>query len=237
VSTILKALSKHRLERDCGGDPEAVLTEDDPARALRGGFRSPSGVPRWAVALAAGSLVLAFLCVVGTFAIWVNGRLPRVEPTRRDNVGVKVPLSAPATPRPAPVAVETPEPRPVVRESVRLRTEPLLRPTPPAAATPTPSPVPAPAPNMVFVLPATLQTTSGGTSLEFQPSKPPAARNVQELLRLTGIILDPKTPTALINDEIVHVGDRVEGAKVLAIDSPNYVRVEYEGKPYSLELK
>jgi hypothetical protein len=41
----------------------------------------------------------------------------------------------------------------------------------------------------------------------------------------------------LINDEIVRVGDVIEGVKVLAIDNGSSVRVEYKGKQYDLELK
>ncbi len=40
---------------------------------------------------------------------------------------------------------------------------------------------------------------------------------------LTGILWDPKTPQAIINDTVVGVGDRISGQTVIAIESDKVI--------------
>jgi hypothetical protein len=146
------------------------------------------------------------------------------------------------TPKPPRSGAKRPKATPAraARETVDLRTEPSLpspapatTPPPVSAVRPTPSPIvlppaPIPGPTPLAVLPDTAKAAA--------PTKS-ADQEVREFIRLTGVVWDPKTPMAIINDEIVGVGDVVEGVKILAIDSPSSVRVEYRGKQYKLELQ
>jgi len=106
-----------------------------------------------------------------------------------------------------------------------------------------PPPVATPQPSVVFPVPpeakpttdsarSATRTTEAEASAEKEPDRHPTSS-----LKLTGILLDPKNPSALINGRIVRVGDVVNGAKVLAIDSSSHVRVEYKAKEYKLELR
>lgn len=54
-------------------------------------------------------------------------------------------------------------------------------------------------------------------------------------LKLNGIMFDPSSPLALINDKVIKVGDIVSGAKVLAI-TENKVIVSLGGKEIILSL-
>lgn len=67
------------------------------------------------------------------------------------------------------------------------------------------------------------------------PPKKEIEKTDVEKLNLTGIIYDEGSPIAVINDEIVHEGDEIEGVKVIKIESER-VLLEKDGKPYTLEL-
>jgi hypothetical protein len=250
VSTILKALEKRRIERDARGDPEAILERNAAHRREDSSGPSSADGPRWTVLIAGISFVLALLCVIGTTLVWVN------RPSRRADVPLTSEPSAP-TPTPAPAsprAVASPEPEkpvetPVVRETVRLRTRPLLRSAPageasdvyaagPQPASPAAAPPPVQVPQPIFILsPEMLRAVGGASDKTTATAAAQTAQDPNAFLRLTGILLDPKKPSALINDEIVRVGDVIQGVKVLAIDKPSSIRVEYRGKQYDLELK
>lgn len=250
MSTILKALGKRRAEQARGEDPEAILDRNAVYReeVRRQEFWAAKGP--WIVVLASASAVLALLCGLVVFLFWPK---PDADP---DGV-----LAQRATPRAvdsrsAPVVVPPEDAgpgSPLPRESIRLRAQPLLRPSPtfpaPAPMVPTieriaPLPPPAatpmvtPAPIVVFVTPLPAATPGPPLPAATPPPKttPPPSNELTEILRLTGVVLDPKNPTALINDQIVRVGDVIEGARVLAIDSPTFVRVEYRGKQYDLGM-
>jgi hypothetical protein len=244
VSTILKALEKRRVDRDLDADPEAILERNAAYRlAAR---RGPSGEgSRWPLLFAVISLVLVLLCVIGTTWVWINAPSRRTEAPGPSEAALPAPTPTPmVTPYPSQLVEQTQTP--AIRETVRLRTRPLLRSAPPADVsdvyaagshppppTTTPPSVSPPQPILIFPGPSGAWQTSG--SLPIATSQ--TARRPGDFLRLTGIILDPKKPTALINDEIVRVGDVIEGVKVLAIDNASSVRVEYQGKQYDLELK
>jgi thioredoxin-related protein len=63
-----------------------------------------------------------------------------------------------------------------------------------------------------------------------------AAVPVGPALKLSGIILDPSLPKAIINDAIVRVGDVVEGAKVVKITATNVV-LTAGGREISLKME
>jgi len=52
---------------------------------------------------------------------------------------------------------------------------------------------------------------------------------------LSGIVYSPKESYCIINNEIVKVGDRIQGAKLLSV-SQNSVRLDYRGKETALTL-
>ena len=56
-----------------------------------------------------------------------------------------------------------------------------------------------------------------------------------EGLVLNGIMWDSKNPLAIINSEVVKVGDELHGMKVAEITEKSVV-LEYEGKEYTLDL-
>jgi hypothetical protein len=66
------------------------------------------------------------------------------------------------------------------------------------------------------------------------PRPTPEKTDPREFLSLTGIVRDPKRPQALINDQIVEIGDSVGGCRVLAIVGSSHVTVEYRGKKYDI---
>jgi len=260
VSTILKALEKRRREHETKSDPEAILERNAAYRRMARGGSSPANAPPWVFVFAVVSFVLVLLCAIATALLWM-----RTKPggNRTPEVSEAIPKAALPTPTatPAPAAVQPVEPAriPILQETVRLRTRPMLRsaPTPDssgvyATGSPSPSlaspPSPIATPQAILVFPAPVVfgqasgspggPTSGGKTTTTATAAPTQrGKNPGDFLQLTGIILDPKKPTALINDHIVQVGDVVEGVKVLAIDNPSSVRVEYEGKEYRLEMK
>jgi len=253
VSTILKALEKRRTERERGSEPEAILERNAAQRELARRRSSPGDGPRWMFVLAGICVVLALLCVAATVWVWF------FAPARPGKVAQAAPKAARPTPTATPpaAAVRPVEPTatPSLHESVRLRTQPLLRSAPilesPGVYTVGPSqrtpvalqPVATPQPALVFPSPAAPGQSSGSLTSASGAEKgsvPPPGQRSQDpndFLRLTGIILDPKKPIALINDQIVNVGDVVEGVKVLAINNPSYVQVEYQNKQFKLEMK
>lgn len=56
-----------------------------------------------------------------------------------------------------------------------------------------------------------------------------------EGLILNGIMWDAEAPYAIVNSDVVKVGDKLRGMKVTAI-TENSVVLEYEGKKYTLNL-
>ena len=236
MSTILKALEKRRVEREAGPDPEAILERNAALREAARRGPAATGRLRWSAVLAAVSLVLVLACVIGTTWVLMNNTGRR---------GATIPPSEEASPTPTPTIQsaqpERPAPTSTLRETVRLRTRPLLRSAPagepsevyaagPQASAPMAAPPPVATPQAALVFPPPPDRAATTTAAA-------TAQDPNVFLRLTGILRDPKRPAALINDEIVRVGDVVEGVKVLAIDNSSSVRVEYKGKQYDLELK
>jgi len=258
MSTITRALLKRHQEQHQGGeDAESILERNAVYREAMRHVRPPAA-GRLVFGLA--SLILGAILVSLLIAIPSMTRpRPPVEATTQGPI-----LAASARPAlapPAPLPTPSPIPTPMLREEVRLRTQPprLLKAS--AAAPEEETFVPALPPDEagasvyaagsqpavsqpVIVLPviqppadtprpsAPRSRTSRGSTSAARPSDDP-----HEFLSLTGIIKDPKNPTALIGDEIVRVGDVVKGARVLAIDNSSSVRVEYKGKEYTLYLK
>jgi len=193
----------------------------------------------------------------GSMAALTSGTKAAATPT-------PTPAARPvATPRvpPRPIVRQTVRlrTRPLLREKPRPAPKPpatpVAKPSPPPApvysagphppapkVTPTPAPVATPRPTAVVASKPTTPSASrkpaaGPPKKETPPQSALAKDDPRNFLKLTGIVLDPKNPYALINERIVSVGDVVDGAKVLAIDSASSLRVEYHGKQYKLELK
>lgn len=92
---------------------------------------------------------------------------------------------------------------------------PLFVPTP----TPTPSPTPTPKPSAGDRQQARVQPT---------PVSLPD-------LRLDGVFWSPKRPLAIVNHQLLHIGEWIAGARVVQIDRDT-VYLNYQGYPLKLEL-
>ena len=241
MSTILRALQKRRVERDTEQDPETILERNAAYRETLRPGNNLAGGPRSIQVLAGVSLLLVVVCAVGTTVVWLNrSSSPDDRPgASEDEIGALAPAATPGT-----LAPQTAQR--AMQEKATLRTRPMIR---PPAAVPEDAPLYSPGPQgppptgtpAPVVMPQPIYIVTGGQTggrEKTSAAAPPAvSEDPREFLRLTGVILDPKRPTALINDRIVQIGDVVEGAKVLAIDNSSSVRVEYHRKQYSLELK
>ncbi|MCX8035540.1 MAG: hypothetical protein N3D11_00520 [Candidatus Sumerlaeia bacterium] len=224
MSLILKALRKQRREHLAETDPDflAEVRGEDSALPRVRLVRRRRYLP-----LAGITLLLAGAGIVAVVVLELN-RAGRQERGQAALPPAMIPVTTP-TPSATPLAP--------IRESVRLRTQPLLR---------TPAPIELPA----TTLPAVSAATPKATKKKIPPAsaKKTAApktaavsetpdRDIREILTLYGVMLTPPPATALINDEMVRVGDVIEGAKVLAIDSADSVRVEYKGRVYVIGIK
>jgi hypothetical protein len=260
VSTILKALQKRYSEPHRGDSPDAILARNAAYREAMHGPRWAAG-QRWVTGVAVAALALAAVCVAGFLLLWLNGGLGRrPDPTKSAAIPTATSPAAPSSGQLGPGS-----PRESARLRTQPLLHPAVPPDlPPVDPTnaglpvpseeyiagPQPSPrtgrlpvIPVPEAAILSSAPALAAPAAGAvgrskpSNTAKSPYKDPVERDLNESLHLTGIVLDPKNPTALVNDSIVRVGDVVGGAKVLAIDNPSYVRVEYRGKQYRLELK
>jgi hypothetical protein len=67
------------------------------------------------------------------------------------------------------------------------------------------------------------------------PTKPPAMAAPETLYKLQGIFWRPSNPSAVINGKTVYIGNRVENARVTAIDQESVtITVNGEAKVLSL---
>jgi len=76
---------------------------------------------------------------------------------------------------------------------------------------------------------------------QHNPFSPPIVETIEvieEKLKLTfgGVIWSGTTPSAIINDEIVNVGDFIEGAKVINISEKSVLLIK-DDTEYKLELE
>ncbi len=225
MSLILKALRKQRREHLAETDPDflaEVRSEDGaprPARLVR----------RWQFIPLAGIVLLLAAGGTTMIALFLLNRAGR----QGEGESAALPAAIPVT-TPIPSAT----PLAPVRESVRLRAQPLLR---------TPAPIELPATSLPAVAAATPKAaarkspTVSAKAVAKKTADAGAAetpeRDIREILTLSGVMLTPPPAAALINDELVHVGDVIEGARVLAIDSADSVRVEYKGRVYVIGIK
>lgn len=60
--------------------------------------------------------------------------------------------------------------------------------------------------------------------------------NIGRGLKLSGILWDETSPAVIINDEIVGIGDEIDGKKIIRIDRDRVV-LEVEGEEYILKLE
>ena len=98
---------------------------------------------------------------------------------------------------------------------------------------------PPPAPTAVaFAVPQISVASNPPTPMAAQapaiPSEPP--KPSFPVLKLQGIFWRPSKPSAVINSKTVYVGDRVETARVTAIDQEN-VTVQWESESKVLTLR
>lgn len=149
----------------------------------------------------------------------------------------QVETSAPAAPAPS-----RPAPPPTTTTTIA----PDVSPRPPEAAATTPQPptssVPSPAPAMPTTPaptpPATVQSKSPAASAP-GPSTPTAAAPLGSvdwpMLKLSGIIGDGQTGSAIINNTVIGVGETVDGVLVKAINNQG-VQLEYKGTTRFLKV-
>lgn len=153
---------------------------------------------------------------------------------------VPVPTAAPAAADPAiaelrnelarltrkidlPPVAQLPDPttRPA-SPSFSLASEEAPTPQPPAKKAPTPLAVPA----------AAAKAPAATASVATPP--PPATTN-PPALKLSGIICGPDGGTAIINGQMLRVGQEIAGARVVRID-PCEVHLEFAGTPLRLRM-
>jgi hypothetical protein len=207
-----------------------------------------AGRPTPLVRFLALLLILSLIGVAGFFFVKWNQALEEQEAStsamihmvesRRPN-----PAPSPAAPAPLPSVVEaepTPPQAPTNRPSVRVSTNLLVRtnwvsaapaPTedaPDKSTVAEPSAVPSPAP------PATPPQTNAVVA-EAGAATNAAPATLEPRLRLQSIIYRLKNPTAVINGEMVGVGDQIKDGRVLRIDRYS-VTVEWKGETNQLTL-
>jgi hypothetical protein len=120
--------------------------------------------------------------------------------------------------------------------------QPIVLPemTPPPIETPVPRAMLPKDMSSISASGRTSSRTSSSTSRAGEEDEKAAAAkkaNPVESLALTGIIMDGPNSTALINDQILKPGETVQGVRIVAIDNSSTVRVEFDGKQYTLQLK
>jgi len=64
----------------------------------------------------------------------------------------------------------------------------------------------------------------------------PAPRAIRPDFRLSGIVMGPGAPVAVINDRIVHLGDTVDGLQVNTI-TPSTVTLQQDTTRVTLRLR
>lgn len=170
------------------------------------------------VALAVMALLLAFL-------VWQRIQDHRNQIPREITVRAVKPGLAPAPPaQPLPQAAA-----------------PRAQPTAPAAQPPPPS-TPASTqdaqlPRAVGAPAATIPAVGGGesASTNLAPAPPVTAPQKPALPKLQGVVWNPSRPSALINGQVVFVGDRIGDYKVLRITASG-VTLAVDGKALVLTL-
>lgn len=236
MSSILGAYEKNEGDPNTGSNPDSILERNATYReAIRNGA-ARAARDRMRLILSGvclGLALVALLAIAGAMMKSSGGSNPG-----ESQIAVPAPTATPVvTPTPTPTPELSPiHDTPPLRESVQLRTRPLLHP----AATPE-APLPAPTPVFVHITPITAMPTGApiavSTQLPSVTATPrPTSDDPREFLILTGAMRDTNNPTALINDRLVGIGQSIEGAKILSIDDGPIVRVEYKGKEYELRM-
>lgn len=254
MSTILRALSRRRSDREHDGDPEAILERNAAYREALRRRRPGKSAQRTTLVFSTFALVLAGFCVVVLILNWFYRPAPNEDRSGTGNNDVST-ARGQSNSSTVPGGITTPDGpvrRPGMREQVKLRTRPLLGPsdasvgmrtttdaTPGVGYPPVAAYVTGPQPGVQHPPPTSTpppgaRSPGNGTGAS-RAKAPPTDPN--DFLNLTGIVRDPKNPVALINDKIVGVGESIEGVKVLTIDNASYVQVEYQGKKHNLVLK
>jgi len=145
--------------------------------------------------------------VVSGVALWGLWRMYAML-TAKARLVQQATVVEPPSPQPPPAASQAVVPPPIP-EAIRaaVRAEDLALPKPAPVASPPPSP----------------------------PSAVPPAPKLLPKLVLQGVTIHAGIREALINGQIVGVGDEVEGAKVVAIE-PMRVRLSFDGREFTLSL-
>jgi hypothetical protein len=204
--------------------------ENDPGRGSRG----PVLPPLQPVQYAAGpnwfwraALVLALVVAVGMSLFFLNRWLSTAgAPAEAKNrvLAVKVrSFSGTDVGREPRTAVGSPA---AIRVNTNLgpRDE-LVSPSTVVAVTSTPRATNVP----------TVVTGAVGAILPATSAVPPVAEATFPVLKLQSIIFRLRAPSALINGEMLGVGDTIEGARVLKIDR-HTVTLEWKGQTNALTL-
>jgi hypothetical protein len=148
-------------------------------------------------------IVLTLVALGGLFFLWQasqmtdSGNAGNPQPRRALSVAAR-----PAAQAPAPVAAAPTAPTPAALVAAA---------SPSAARAPAPVP-PAPANSGIAPVAATSPSPATTISASASPLPPKPAP-----LRLQAIVFSPVRPSAMISGKTVHVGDRVGGFRVLAI--------------------
>jgi hypothetical protein len=98
-------------------------------------------------------------------------------------------------------------------------------------------PGPNGAPALAEPASATLQTNlTPVPTARSQAIDPDAAMTATPIFKLQGVFYRPANPSAVINGKVVYIGDKVEQARVLAIEMEE-VLIEYKGQRTVLSLQ
>ncbi len=239
INDALKRANEAQKNRPTAGPLGAPLQPADaPMR------RGSNGGTNWSPVL-----IPAVIVVLLALGFWFIRSGLLNKSSQQPVVAVTAPVPPPAVvapvapvPAPAPAAPKAPEkPVPYIAKSgVKVSTEVVTRELPPEPVfTPTPVTIEVPAPSPVVVVEpktepvVTVAPTPQPPVTKVEPVTPPKPAFPE--LKLQGIFYRLNNPTALISGKNVHIGDLVQGAKVVAIERAS-VTLEFKGERREMTL-
>jgi hypothetical protein len=226
VSTILDALRKAKQEPPrtaVDASPEILRPQTHDYLATVPGAAPVDQVRRMrAILIAMVCVVFVLVVAVVALVVLLPGKRS-AAPETAERTQAPSASSTASAPVPAPVATQPP------REVLVTLAMPTLTPPLPTV---TPTNVPEPS--------ATPKSTKSKKKSSVTETKSPKStgtkRGTKKTLsqfHISGIIWDPNDPLALVNGEMLRVGSRLGGAKVVKI-TPRSVIFEMDGEQYTI---
>ena len=216
--------------------PPAIPAETPPLRPVD---PSPS---QTSLALVLAPVIILLLGLAGWF--WVKWWESSIQVSQNSNPGrvAAREISRASGPRPAMAQDDELTPlEPVARGSapggflpLRQNARPGSPPELPArAAIPAPAVAPSPLETSIATVPTNIPQAP---TIAIPTIAPDVAKPATPKFKLQGIFYRPANPSAVINGKVVYIGDKVEQARVLAIEKDE-VSIEYQGQKSVLSLQ